>query len=233
MVDVNQENGINNVGFLELTGKSPEDLSGISYLENVGVILVPESLHATLMKIPQKNVGLIVTVPITKGKIKVLSGQLTLSGDVFSNLTGSPEDILVIVGQVIISSPIEAVGFSEVIVAGQLFAPKSQESKIASTVSRMVGQIAYYTGDVPRIFIGDETFSQDFFELIDSKMSLILIGSCEISEDVDIAILKQKIADFIIIGDITVSRKLAPLIQILATTKLGDILIREDEDQAG
>jgi len=63
MVDVYQENGITNVGFLELTGKSPEDLSGISYLENVGVILIPESLHATLMEIPQKNVGLIVTVP--------------------------------------------------------------------------------------------------------------------------------------------------------------------------
>ncbi|MCQ6561178.1 hypothetical protein [Paenibacillus mendelii] len=229
MEHTEQGNIISNTGILDLTGKKPEDLEGISLIENVGLIFAPESLSGALMKIPQRNVGMTVSLPTTSGKIKVLTGQLTLSGDVFANQAGSPEDILVLAGQAIITSSIEKIGFSEVIVAGQLIAPKSQEGMIASAITRLAGQIAYYNSAAPRLFMGDHTFSKDFFDLIDGKMAMVIVGSYEIAADVDVETIKQKISEIVLVGELTVPKALVPVCQFLATTQLGSIQARDEQ----
>lgn len=233
MEDVQQAaKTIENMGVLELINMGPEDLAGVSLIQNVGVILVREALSGALMSIPQRNIGLIVTIPETSGKIKVLTGQLTLSSDVFSNPSGSADDILVIAGQAIItsasSSQAEKIGFKEIIIAGQLIVPKNMESILSSAVTRLSGQIAYYTSETPRIFVGEDTFSKGFFELIDEKMAMILIGSFQLDSDVDIALFKQKVSEIILIGDLSASKALVPLLQLLAVVKLGEITGREE-----
>ncbi|KIL38265.1 hypothetical protein SD70_27465 [Gordoniibacillus kamchatkensis] len=154
---------IENMGVLDLTSKKTDDLSGISEIRNVGVILAPQFLMDALLKVPQKNVGMTVTIPDTPGKIKLLTGQLTLSGEIFANSAGSEEDILVIAGQTIITSPIENVGFNEIIIAGQLIAPKVSEAALAGAVTKLAGQIAYYHSQLPRLFLGNDSLPKAFF----------------------------------------------------------------------
>lgn len=219
---------LENMGVLDLSGKKSGDLSGISLIQNIGVILAPHSLTDALLHIPQRNIGTTVMLPDTQAKIKILSGQLTLSGEVFANHSGSSDEILVIVGQVVITSPIEKVGFNEVIVAGQLIAHKKNEAALASALTRMSGQIAYYNGDNPRLFMGTDTFSKEFFELVEDKMAMIIVGSYEIESDVEIALLKQKISEVVLIGELSAPKALLPLLQMLTVTKLGEITVRDD-----
>ncbi|WP_029192784.1 hypothetical protein [Paenibacillus harenae] len=219
---------IENLGILDLIDKKPEDLAAVTQIQNVGVVLAPEALSGALMKIPQKNVGLIVTIPPTSGKIKRLTGQLTVDGEAFANHSGSPEDMLVIAGQIIITSEIEVVGFKEVIVAGQIIAPKKAERALVGAVSQLTGQIVYYTGETPRLFVGNDTFSKAFLDLIDGNMSMILIGSFEFGSDVDTSTLKQKITELVLIGELRAPKELIPLLQLLAVVKLGNIVGKEN-----
>jgi hypothetical protein len=219
---------IENLGILDLINKKPEDLAAVTWIQNVGVILAPEALSGALMKIPQKNVGLIVTIPPTSGKIKRLTGQLTVDGEVFANRSGSPEDLLIIAGQIIITSEIEVIGFKEVIVAGQIVAPKKTERALVGAVSQLSGQIVYYTGQTPRLFVGNDTFSKAFFDHIDGNMSMVLIGNFEFGSDVDTATLKQKVTELVVIGELKAPKELIPLIQLLAVVKLGNIVGEEN-----
>ncbi|QHW29820.1 hypothetical protein GZH47_02540 [Paenibacillus rhizovicinus] len=227
---------IENLGMLDLTGKKTDELSGIALIQNVGLILVPQSLSDALMKVPQRNVGLTVSLPEPTNpdaKMKLYTGQLTLSGEVFSNAGGSPDDILVIAGQVVISSPIVNVGYGDIIIAGQILAPKGSEALLSAKLTRLTGQIIYYKSDAPRIFIGNDSFSRSFFELIDSPMSMALVGNYEIEQDVDIALMKQKVSELILIGNLTAPKPLVPLLQLLAEVKLGDITGKDDADAPG
>ncbi|QHT61368.1 hypothetical protein GXP70_16325 [Paenibacillus lycopersici] len=236
MTDIAQGVTIENLGMLDLSGKSTTELTGIGLIQNVGLILVPQSLSDALMRIPQRNVGMTVTLPAPSGpnaQVKVFSGQFTLSGEVFANDNGSPDDVLVLAGQIIISSPIVKVGFGTIILAGQLLAPKKSEALLASSFSRVTGQIIYYKTDAPRVFIGEETFSRAFFELIDSPMSMVLIGSCHIEADVDAALLKQKVKELSLIGDLHAPKALVPLLQLLAETKLGEITVTDPDIAPG
>jgi hypothetical protein len=75
---------IKDVALLDLTGASGADvLDGVSRISNVASILVPESLLGKLMSIPMEHVA--ATVPIPDGKkVKVMSGQIVLSGEALS-----------------------------------------------------------------------------------------------------------------------------------------------------
>ena len=48
-------------------------------------------------------------------------GQIVLSGEALAITDGDPDDILVIAGQLVITSPVHKVGYKQVIVAGQVF----------------------------------------------------------------------------------------------------------------
>ncbi|WP_219834042.1 hypothetical protein [Paenibacillus sp. R14(2021)] len=224
-----QETGtvIENVGVLELIEIKPEALEAVTLIQNVGLILVTESLSGALLSIPQRNVGMTITLPSTEGKVKMVTGQVTVSGDLFANRQGSPQDILVISGQIVLTSMIEQVGFKEVIVVGQLIAPKKAENDLAAAVTRLVGQIAYYSAETPRLFIGEDTFSKAFFDFIDDKLAMVLIGSFELDADVDAATLKQKVSEIVLIGDLKAPKELVPLLQYLAVTKLGSISAKD------
>src|SRR3954469_14344669 len=72
------------VALLDLTGASgPDVLDGVTHISNVAAILVPESLLGKLLAIPMQHVA--ATVPIPDGKkVKVMSGQIVLSGEALS-----------------------------------------------------------------------------------------------------------------------------------------------------
>src|SRR5256885_5198105 len=98
---------IKNVALLDLTGATGADLlDNISKISKVATILDPESLVGKLMSIPMESVA--ATVPIPDGKrVKVMSGQIVLSGEALTSPDASADDVLVIAGQLVITSPVQ------------------------------------------------------------------------------------------------------------------------------
>lgn len=221
---------ISNNGLLDWTSMKAGDLDDVTSISNNGLIVVPESLNHTLNRIPQHNNGCICFVPHTTGKVVFLSGNVSLGGEYFANSNGTPEDILVIAGQAVVTSAIAKVGFQDIVVAGQLILPKGSEVILGSALSKMLGEVIYYssTSNV-RVFTGDDTFSNSFFEFIEDKISMVLIGSFEIEDDVQIESFRSKISELILIGDLTASKAIVPLLQYLTSSKKGNINTRQDD----
>lgn len=135
---------IRDVALLDLTGAhSAAALEGVTRISRVATILVPESLLARLSSIPLDRVASTIPVPDGK-KVKVFTGQITLSGEALANADTQDSQILVIVGQLIITSPVQQVGYSDLIVVGQLVAPTGSETALGTGVSRLTGQVVYY-----------------------------------------------------------------------------------------
>src|SRR5438270_878612 len=129
---------IENVGLLDLTAITAERLAEITRIENVGLVLVPEGLTMPVEKIG-RNVG--ATVPIPQGaRLKVISGQASVGGEIFANRDGDENTVLVVSGQLIVTSPVREVSYRNVIVSGQILAPRGSEGALGAGITRLAGQ---------------------------------------------------------------------------------------------
>ncbi len=220
---------IQRVGLLDLTGmKSPDDLSGITKIKEVGLVLVPEPLMAKLSGIPMENVGTVLPIPVGE-KVKVVAGSLKLSGEALANPAGA-ESTLVVAGLLHATTPVEKVGYKGLIVAGSILAPVGSETAIGAAISRLAGTVIYYK-EGARIFSGTDRFSQAFFELLADHTHLILVGYYVFEPDVTAEVLKQKVSEITLSGKLAAPRALIPLIQALAVEKQGVIAALEDEKE--
>lgn len=217
---------ISKLGVLDLTAmRSPDDLAKITRIEQVGVVLAPESLVSHVMQIPMHGVG--ATVPVPNGaNVRVMTGQVKMGGEALAVSRGDG-DVLVVVGQLILTSPVEGVGTVRLVVAGQILAPKGSEAALGSAITRLVGQIVYYTGE-PRFFSGTDRFTRGFFEYLDKPVTLVLAGTFAIEPDTPVDLVKQKVAQIVLAGTLKAARDLVPLLQALATEKAGTIVAFED-----
>jgi hypothetical protein len=225
--------GISNVGILDLTGmKSTEELAGIGSISRVGVVLVPESLMSGLLAVPMEEVGAIVPVP-TGENVKLVTGQMKTTGEALAD-AGREEDVLVVAGQLLVTTPVERVGYSEMIVAGQVYAPEGSEGALTAGISRLTGQVFYYSGK-PRFFVGSERFGRGFFEMLEGPMAMILVGDFAIEPGVPADLLKEKVSQILLAGDLQAPQELLPLVQVLTVEKAGNISAFEegDEDEEG
>lgn len=133
---------IRHVALLDLTGAQPTAaLDGVTRISHVSAILVPESLLPKLSSIPLEHVA--ATVPVPDGvRARVMAGQVVLGGDALADNT---EDILVIAGQLIITSQIKHIGFKGgLVVLGQIIAPTGSEAALGAGLTRLSGQAVYY-----------------------------------------------------------------------------------------
>jgi hypothetical protein len=136
---------INHVALLDLTGaQAAHALEGVTRIKHVSAILVPESLLPRLTSIPMEHVA--ATVPVRDGqRARVMSGQIILSGEALGNPGDEQsQDMLVIAGQLIVTSPVSKVGYRDVVVLGQVLAPRGSEAALGAGLTRMSGQVAYY-----------------------------------------------------------------------------------------
>jgi hypothetical protein len=134
---------IRNVALLDLTGAAAANaLEGVTLISKVAAILVPESLLPRLSSIPMEKVA--ATVPIPDGRsVKVMTGQVTMSGETLAAPPEGAEETLVIIGQLVLTSLV-ADAAREVVVIGQVLAPTGSETGLGKALRRMTGQVAYY-----------------------------------------------------------------------------------------
>jgi len=211
---------IHNMGLLDLrSAKTPEDLSGITALHNIGCVIIPEHLASVLMRIPMENVGTVAPVPSGEN-IQVQVGQVWLSGEAIA--AGDSDAILFTVGQLFLTTPVTSVGFKEIRVHGQVLAIRGSEAALGSKVKSLTGQIFYLPAKA-RTIMGSESIGQEFLELLPEPTALVIMGELTFEQDVTKEMLKSKILEMVLMGHIKAPQALVPLVQVLTIEKMGEI----------
>lgn len=215
---------IENLGVLNLlSAKTPEDLSGIASIENVGCVLVPEHLGTALMRVSMENVGALVPVP-QDGKVTVIAGQGKFTGEAMAQ--GDPDTLLVVAGQLMITGVVEKVGFRGIYVAGQILAPIGSEAALTSKLTNLLGQAFFYR-EGARMFLGNDRIGKDFLEFLNGPTAIMITGNLAFEDDVTVELMKAKVGEIALCGNLEVPRHLYPLAQFLTTEKTGNINVRD------
>jgi len=118
---------------------SPEDLAAVSRIERVGTVIVPQSLAAAYARIPAEKVGSTVFVP-DGANVRVHTGTLEVSGEGL----GAAGDVLVVIGMLIITSPVTGEVPRQVSVVGLTLAPRGSEAALGRALGGGTGVVSYY-----------------------------------------------------------------------------------------
>ncbi|GAB3744288.1 hypothetical protein [Microlunatus parietis] len=193
----------------------------------VGMILIPrgsESLGGRLTHL----IGGARTYEYEEGtQVRSVAGDATLSAAMIANEDGNPKDVLLASGEVLIDEPVETVGYQQVIVSGQLIAPRESRDRFGSKLE-LAGQGFWYRGANPRVVGGDETYDADFLSLVDEPLSLIVTGKLTFADDVTNELIKKAVADIVLIGTITVPPAGQAAVRLLNRDGGGTIVITGD-----
>jgi hypothetical protein len=209
------------VGMLAIT--SPVTGAVPRRISVVGSVLAPQGSESLLGPALGGGVGSVTYYRYAEGQdLKVLTGQVKLSGTILANPAGQPDDILLAAGQVVVTGPVTSVGYAQVMVAGQLVAPAASRDVLEPRIQAQ-GQSGWYRSDDPRIIVEDTCLGPDFFRLLDHPVSLVVMADLSIAPGVTETMLLEKVTDIILLGDITAPGDLVPVLQVLAADAFGTI----------
>jgi hypothetical protein len=194
----------------------------------MGLVLAPSGSESALGAGLTRVTGSVDYYPYAQGQeVRVSTGQVRADGELFANPTGGPDDVLVVAGQLIVTGPVAKVGYRRVVVAGQMLAPHDSQ-RVLGPATAVKGQLVWYTGQ-PRFFVGKERFGRSFFELLDQPLTLALVGTFEIDPDVPPELLRDKVAEIVLVGKLIAPSQLVGVLQLLTTEKLGVITVAGDD----
>ena len=124
---------------LDLSGMTgPDDLAGISAIERVATVVVPRSLAAAYTAIPTSRVANTVFVP-DGATVRSHTGSLSVAGDDI----GGENDVLIVTGMLIITSPVTGSVPGLIHVTGSVLAPRGSESKLGKVLEGTGAVIGY------------------------------------------------------------------------------------------
>jgi hypothetical protein len=143
VTDRRLEGVIRDVAMLDLTPlTSAEDLAGISRLEDVAIVLAPESLMSAVVAIPMDDVAMVVPVP-DGVQVHNHTGALVMGGEALAG-PEAENAILVVTGTLVLTSPVPKVAYRQVIVMGLVLAPHGSESALGAGLTRVTGSVDFY-----------------------------------------------------------------------------------------
>ena len=194
----------------------------------MGLVLAPSGSESALGAGLTRVTGSVDYYPYAEGQeVRVSTGQVRADGELFANPTGGPDDVLVVAGQLIVTGPVAKVGYRRVVVAGQMLAPRDSQ-RVLGPATAVKGQLVWYIGQ-PRFFVGKERFGRSFFELLDRPLTMALVGTFEIDPDVPPELLRDKVAEIVLVGKLIAPSQLVGVLQLLTTEKLGVITVAGDD----
>jgi hypothetical protein len=118
---------------------APEHLAAISRIENVALVIVPESLAAAYTAIPSSQVAATIYVP-DGANVRVHTGALVVGGDGI----GAADDVLIVTGMLIITSPVTGPVPQRIYVIGSVLAPRGSEAALGPALAGGSGGVSYY-----------------------------------------------------------------------------------------
>jgi hypothetical protein len=209
------------VGQLVIT--SPVQHVGSKQLIVIGQVLAPTGSETALGAALTRLTGQLSYYPYTEGaRMRVVTGTVRLSAAELANPAGQPTDMLLCVGQLVITGNPRTIGYDNVVVVGHIVAPQGSEEVIAGRLVSLSSETVFYSA-APRVFVGKDTFSGAFFELLDEPMTLVLDGKFVFDDDVSPDLLKQKVSAIVLHGKITAPKPLVPMLQLLTIARDGPI----------
>jgi len=119
---------------------APEQLAAIGRIENVALVIVPESLAGAYAAIPSSQVAATIFVP-DGANVRVHTGALMVGGDGI----GAADDVLIITGMLIITSPVTDPVPQRIHVVGSVLAPRGSEAALGPALAGGTGGVTYYT----------------------------------------------------------------------------------------
>lgn len=117
----------------------PSQLDAISRIEKSALVIVPESLAGAYTAIPTAKVASTLYVP-TGGHVRVQTGSMVVGGDGL----GAPDDVVVVIGLLIISSPVVGPVPKRLYVVGSVLAPRGSEQVLGQALAGGSGSVTYY-----------------------------------------------------------------------------------------
>jgi hypothetical protein len=118
---------------------SPGQFATIGGIEDVALVVVPESLAAAYLAIPLTDVA--STVYVRDGvNVRTHTGMMAVPGDGI----GAENDVLVVVGGLIITSPVTGPLPHQIVVTGAVLAPRGTEAVLGPVLAAVTGSVSYY-----------------------------------------------------------------------------------------
>jgi hypothetical protein len=202
---------------------SPVRKVGYAQFIVAGSLLAPEGSEAALGAGLTRMTGDLSYYPYSEGaNVRVRTGFQQLSGADLANPAGQETDILVVLDTLVVTSPVERLGYQHLVVTGTLVAPPGSEPALSGRVTTLGGQVVY-TAARPRVLTGRDELSRAFFEYLDEPVLLIITGRCTFADDVTPEVVKAKLGGIVLTGRIIAPRAVVPLIQVLTLAKTGRI----------
>ncbi len=118
---------------------TPEELAVISRIEDVALVIVPETLAAAYTAIPSSDVASTIYVP-AGANVRVHTGALVVGGDGI----GAADDVLIVVGMLVITSPVASPLPRRIHVVGSVLAPRGSEQALGPALAGGTGGVSYY-----------------------------------------------------------------------------------------
>lgn len=206
---------------------TPVTKVGYRELIVTGSVLAPTGSEAALGVALTRMTGGVDYFTYAEGqRIDKLAGEIRVGGEYLTNPNGSPDDVLSVGGQLVVTGQVSKVGYQRIFVGGVLVAPRDSRTVIESALT-IGGTALWYGGNTPRVF-GSQTFGNDFFELVDEPLTMIITDDVEFEPDVDPDLVRTKVQEVASLGTLTASRRLAPVLQYLAVENHGEIHVRSD-----
>jgi hypothetical protein len=209
------------VGLLIITSPVREPLPRAIHV--IGSMLAPRGSEPDLGPAMAGGTGGLIYYQYADGQdIKVLSGQVRLSGAMLANPAGKPDDMLIVAGQVAVTGAVTTIGYRNVIIAGQVAAPEASRD-VLEPAAQIQGQVCWYAGDDPRVFTGSSTLGPDYFRLLDHRVSLVAFGNLTIGAGVTETMLMEKVTGIALFGNLTAPPEVLGAVQVLAMDVFGEI----------
>lgn len=117
----------------------PAQVAAISRIEDVALVLVPESLSAAYVTVPAERVEHTVYVP-EGAKVRVHTGTVEVGGDGL----GAEDDVLVVMGVLVITTPVTGAVPRRIHVTGSVLAPRGSEQVLGRALAGGSGAVTYY-----------------------------------------------------------------------------------------
>ncbi len=212
---------IEDVGFLDLRyARTEEDLAHIKSLEDVGLVLIPEHLAGYFARVRMEDVGVVVPVP-QDCKVNCMTGQVRLTGEALA--AGDANTILLIAGQAFVSGEVTSVGYKEIRVYGQFFAPRESKSVVSAKITQLSGQNFFLPAEA-RMVMGKQEINREFLELLPEPSAFVIMGEVTFNGDVSRELLQSKIPEIVLMGKIVAPKQLQPLLEVITKEKMGEIV---------
>ncbi len=217
----------------ELVNNSLLDLSSLKSIHelgahkiiNSGTLVVPERLVPELTELDFTNSGILIPLPdgvrVERWPMDMYAGGEDLAA-------GDEDAILFIGGALYITSPVERVGYRQIMPRFTTFIPQGSEGVIRAKLSHLSGPtFSYRYPPGARTIATDETIGRAFLEMLPEPTPLMVCRELTFSNDVTAEVLRQKVTEIILLGGtIHTTAHLLPVIQLLTTQKYGDGTIK-------